>query len=117
MKAHLATGNMNQELSCLRPGAKRQHSAEKSEHRNSTEVTRGRFSLEHSPMKLAGILSLVLIGAVLAGCNLKESTPNNLAADQWLQANIGSSGLNVSGAWEAEDPDGELSALNKVGRG
>ncbi len=55
-------------------------------------------------MKLVGILSLVLIGAVLAGCNLKEKyARNNLAADQWLQANIGSSGLNVTGAWEAEE--------------
>jgi hypothetical protein len=51
-------------------------------------------------MKLAGILSLVLTGAVLAGCNLKEKyARNNLAADQWLQANISSSGLNVTGAW------------------
>ena len=55
-------------------------------------------------MKLAGILSLVLIGAALAGCNLKEKyARNNLAADQWLQANIGSSSLNVTGAWEAEE--------------
>jgi hypothetical protein len=55
-------------------------------------------------MKLAGILSLVLLGAVLAGCNLKEKyARNNLAADQWLQANIGSSGLKVTGAWEAEE--------------
>jgi hypothetical protein len=31
---------------------------------------------------LAGILSLVLIGAALAGCNLKEKyARNNLAAD------------------------------------
>jgi hypothetical protein len=37
-------------------------------------------------------------------CNLKERyARNNLAADQWLQANIGSSGLNVTGAWEAEE--------------
>jgi hypothetical protein len=51
-------------------------------------------------MKPARILSLVLIGAVLTGCNLKEKyARNNLAADQWLQANIGSSGLNVTGAW------------------
>jgi hypothetical protein len=76
------------------------------------------FPKEHPPMKLAGILSLILIGAVLAGSNLKEKyARNNLAADQWLQANIGPSGLNVSGAWEAEDSGGELSALNKVGRG
>ena len=55
-------------------------------------------------MKLASILSLVLFVAVLAGCNLKEKyARNNLAADQWLQANIGSSGLNVTGAWEAEE--------------
>jgi hypothetical protein len=34
-------------------------------------------------MKLAGTLSLVLIGAVLAGCNLKKKyARNNLAADQ-----------------------------------
>jgi hypothetical protein len=65
----------------------------------STEVTREVFSLERSPMKLAGILSLVLIGAALAGCNLKEKyARNNLAADHWPQANIGSSGLNVTGA-------------------
>jgi hypothetical protein len=42
--------------------------------------------------------------AVLGGCNLKEKyARNNPAADQWLQANIGSSGLNVTGAWEAEE--------------
>lgn len=68
------------------------------------ESDNGRFSTEHQPMKLAWILSLVLIGAVLVGCNLKEKyARNNLAADQWLQANIGSSGLNVTGAWEAEE--------------
>jgi hypothetical protein len=34
-------------------------------------------------MKLAWIVSLVLIGAALAGCNLKEKyARNNLAADQ-----------------------------------
>jgi hypothetical protein len=55
-------------------------------------------------MKLAGLLSLLLIIAVLAGCNLKEKyARNNLAADQWLQANIGSSSINVTGAWEAEE--------------
>ena len=82
------------------------------------ESDRERFSLEHSPMKLAGILSLVLIGAALAGCNLKEKyARNNLAADQWLQANIGSSGFNVTGHGRQRNPDGELSALNKVGRG
>ena len=42
-------------------------------------------------MKVAWILSLVVIGALFAGCNLKEKyARNNLAADQWLQANIGS---------------------------
>ena len=55
-------------------------------------------------MKVPGIFSLILIGAVLAACNLREKyARNNLAADQWLQANIGSSNLNVTGAWEAEE--------------
>jgi hypothetical protein len=81
-------------------------------------VTRKVFPQNIRPTKLAGILSLVLIGAVLAGCNLKEKyARNNLAADQWLEANIGSSGLNVTGAWEAEESGWELSASNKAGRG
>ena len=55
-------------------------------------------------MKLAGILSLALIGVALAGCNRRRRyARNNLAADQWLQANSGPSGLNVAGAWEAEE--------------
>lgn len=52
-------------------------------------------------MKLAWILTAAVVGE-LAGCNLKEKyARNNLAADQWLQANVGSAGVNVGGAWEA----------------
>jgi hypothetical protein len=55
-------------------------------------------------MKVARILSLVIVSTLFAGCNLKEKyARNNLAADQWLQANIGSSRLKVTGAWEAEE--------------
>ncbi len=54
-------------------------------------------------MKFTGILTVALICAALAGCNQKEKCArNNLAADQWLQANIGASGLNVTGP-EAEE--------------
>jgi hypothetical protein len=36
-------------------------------------------------MKVRGIFSLILIGAALAACNLKEKyARNNLAADRWL---------------------------------
>ena len=86
------------------PGAKRQHACAKSEGRHSTGGDKRPISGKNFAHELVGILSLVLIGAVLAGCNLKEKyARNNLAADQWLQANIGSSGLNVTGAWEAEE--------------
>jgi hypothetical protein len=55
-------------------------------------------------MKLPLMLVVALTFAGLAGCNLKEKyARNNLAADQWPQANIGSSGINVAGAWEAEE--------------
>ena len=52
-------------------------------------------------MKLGSItIAAILLG--LAGCNLKEKyARNNLAADQWLQANVGQAGVNVQGAWEA----------------
>ena len=47
------------------------------------------------------LIAAVLLGA-LTGCNLKQKyARNNLAADQWLQANVGQAGVNVQGAWEA----------------
>lgn len=53
-------------------------------------------------MKLAWILAAAMVIGGLAGCNLKEKyARNNLAADQWLQANVGSVGVNIGGAWEA----------------
>ena len=65
---------------------------------------KGPFSAENFPMKLAGMLTVALLVAALAGCNLKENyARNNLAADQWLQANIGSSRINVTGPWKAEE--------------
>ncbi|HET7238886.1 MAG TPA: hypothetical protein VFI76_07655 [Terrimicrobiaceae bacterium] len=53
-------------------------------------------------MKLGSILATAVLLGGLAGCNLKEKyARNNLAADQWLQANVGPAGVNVQGAWEA----------------
>ncbi len=78
---------------------------------------KGPFSAENLPMKLAGMLTVALLVAALAGCNLKENyARNNLATDQWLQANIGSSRINVTGPWEAEESRWELFASNKLGR-
>jgi hypothetical protein len=55
-------------------------------------------------MKLSRVLTALLIIGGLAGCNLKEKyARNNFAADQWLQANVGSAGVNVQGAWEARE--------------
>jgi hypothetical protein len=56
-------------------------------------------------MKLGSIILAAFVISGLAGCNLKEKyARNNLAADQWLQANAGSAGVNVmQGAWEASE--------------
>jgi hypothetical protein len=55
-------------------------------------------------MKLGSIILAVFVISGLAGCNLKEKyARNNLAADQWLQANVGPAGGNVQGAWEASE--------------
>ena len=53
-------------------------------------------------MKLGPILIVAVFLGALTGCNLKQKyARNNLAADQWLQANVGQAGVNVQGAWEA----------------
>jgi hypothetical protein len=53
-------------------------------------------------MKLGSILIAAVLFGALTGCNLKQKyARNNLAADQWLQANVGQAGVNVQGAWEA----------------
>ena len=56
------------------------------------------------PVKLSRLLTALLIIGGLADCNLKEKyARNNFPADQWLQANVGSAGVNVQGAWEARE--------------
>ena len=55
-------------------------------------------------MKIGRIISLMVLIVGLASCNLKEKyARNNLAADQWLQANRGPASINVTGAWEARE--------------
>ena len=53
-------------------------------------------------MKIGWIVCVAVVAGMLAGCNLKEKyARNNLAADRWLQANIGAASVNVEGVWEA----------------
>jgi hypothetical protein len=67
-----------------------------------SRVTSGDFHPTIVLMKIGWVLSLVVVVGGLAGCNLKEKyARNNLAADQWLQANRGGANVNVEGAWEA----------------
>jgi hypothetical protein len=55
-------------------------------------------------MKIRWVACLVVIAGLFTGCNLKEKyARNNLAADQWLQANRGTAKVNVAGAWEARE--------------
>ena len=66
------------------------------------EVTNGLGRSTIVDMRIGWMLSLIVVIAGLASCSTKEKyARNNLAADQWLQANRGTANVSVSGAWEA----------------
>ena len=67
-------------------------------------------------MKIAWIACLLAVIVGLAGCNLKEKyARNNLAADQWLQANRGPANVKIDGAWHADEAGGGDIRFRQVG--
>lgn len=55
-------------------------------------------------MKFAATLLVALLTITLASCNQKERyAANGLAADDWIAANGGIAGMNVTGSWQSHE--------------